>query len=459
MFRILLVDDEPLIRLTVGDALKDAGFQVTLAADGAEAVNLLDRNVYDLLITDIRLPKVDGLSLFNRVRDASPETDVILITAYGAIADAVEALKTGARDYLTKPFDTDEILVRVARMAEERALRTELKEARAALATAGKPSKIVGQSPPMQRLFDRIDAFASHDATVLIIGESGTGKELVARSLHDKSGRRDGPFVAVNCAAFPETLLDAELFGHERGAFTGATKRREGRFQAAHGGTIFLDEVAEIPLPAQAKLLRVLQEKTIERLGSNRSLEVDVRILSATHRDLRDRIATGRFREDLFYRLNVLEINVPPLRERYGDLTLLLEHFLRRLAAGRDMPYVAPRALRALAAYPFPGNVRELEHALHQAFVLSRGSPIELEHLPASIAATAQKDGFFSAIGADDELLPLVDALRDFERQHILRALRMVAGRRSQAAALLGISRKTLWEKVRGHEIREEELI
>jgi two-component system response regulator AtoC len=458
MLEILLIDDEPLIRLTVGDALKEGGYSVTLAADGAEGAELLDRQVFDVVITDIRLPKMDGLSLFRLIKERSPATDVILITAYGAVNDAVSALKEGARDYLTKPFDTEEILFRVGRLAKERSLRSELDEARAALAEAtGREREIVGRSPSMLRLFHRIEAFADSDASVLIVGESGTGKELVARALHDRSTRAKKPFVAVNCAAFPETLLDAELFGHERGAFTGATRKREGRFQAADGGTLFLDEVAEIPLPAQAKLLRVLQEKAVEPLGSNRSIKVDVRILAATHRNLRERIAQALFREDLFYRLNVLEIVVPPLRERHGDLPLLVQHFLERFSRDGKRPSISPRALRALSAYEFPGNVRELEHALHQALVLARGGPIGVEHLPEAVAQCAGPEVAGEEPSGDSEVLPLSVALKAYERDYLVRALRRVEGRRTQAADLLGISRKTLWEKVRAHGIADDE--
>ncbi len=334
MLDILLVDDEPDFRMLVGDALRDAGHRITLASNGAEGLTLISSNVFDVMICDIRLPKVDGLTLFRRVRQESPSTDVILITAHAAVSDAVAALKEGAYDYLTKPFDVDEIIVQMDRIAAQRTLKRELEQARAELSQRKSGSAIIGRSPPMLRLLDRIDTIAQSDAPVLITGESGTGKELVARTLHERSSRRARPFVAVNCAAFPETLLEAELFGHERGAFTGAVKRRDGRFKAADGGTLLLDEIAEVPLPAQAKLLRVLQEGTVEPLGTNESTRVDVRIISATHRNLRERIKEGRFREDLYYRLNVLDIEIPPLRERRGDLPLLLQYFLEPVHAG-----------------------------------------------------------------------------------------------------------------------------
>src|SRR4029077_18318999 len=383
MLDILLVDDEPDFRALVGDALRDAGHRVTLAANGAEGLSLISANVFDVMLCDIRLPRIDGLTLFRRVRQESPGTDVILITAHAAVADAVAALKEGAYDYITKPFDVDEIVLQMERIAAQRALKRELEQARAELSqrkgTNGART-IVGRSPPMLRLSERVETIAQSDAPVLITGESGTGKELIARTLHERSTRATKPFIAVNCAAFPETLLEAELFGHERGAFTGAVKRRDGRFKAADGGTLLLDEIAEVPLPAQAKLLRVLQEGTVEPLGTNEITRVDVRIISATHRNLRERIKEGRFREDLYYRLNVLDIEIPPLRDRRGDLPLLLQYFLNKFTpAGKSPPAISPRAWAVLSQYGFPGNVREFAHAIEHAVVLSGGNEIDVE--------------------------------------------------------------------------------
>ncbi len=458
MLDILLVDDEPLIRLSLGDAISDAGYRVTLAADGAEAASLVERRTFDVVISDIRLPKLSGLDLFGRVRSTSPGTDVILITAYGDVSDAVQALKEGAYDYLTKPFETEAITLRLARIAETRSLRQELEKARSAMRENSAKDRIIGRSPAMLRVFDRIDAFAPTDASVLITGESGTGKELVARALHEGSTRAGKPFVAVNCAAFPESLLEAELFGHERGAFTGATHRREGRFMAANGGTLFLDEVAEIPLPAQAKLLRVLQERVIEPLGSNRAQKVDVRILSATHRDLGSRISDSLFREDLYYRLNVLQLDVPPLRDRSGDLVLLVDAFLRKYC-GEHPAGLTDAALVALASHSFPGNVRELEHAIQHGCVLARGNAVDVEHLPAEIArhAIGANGSMRFPTSENGAVLPLSDALKAFERQHLVRALRRTEGRRAEAAKELGISRKNLWEKLKSHGLSDED--
>jgi two-component system response regulator AtoC len=325
---VLLVDDEAELRLSLADALRDAGHKVTMASDGVEARGHVLARVFDVVICDVRLPQLDGLTLFRRLRQESPTTDVILITAFGEVADAVAALKEGAYDYLTKPFDIDELMVAVKRIAGQRALRRELEQARAELSGRKPENMLIGQSPGMRRVLNLIEMVSQSEAPTLVTGESGTGKELVARMLHDRSARRDAPFVVVNCGALTETLIEAELFGHERGAFTGAVRKRDGRFKAADGGTLFLDEVAELPLPAQAKLLRVLQEGTFEPLGTNTTVKVDVRVVSATHRNLRTRITEGLFREDLYYRINVIEIPLPPLRERPGDLSALLQHFL-----------------------------------------------------------------------------------------------------------------------------------
>ncbi|HVT08926.1 MAG TPA: sigma-54 dependent transcriptional regulator [Polyangia bacterium] len=460
MLDILLVDDEPDFRTVVGEALRDAGHRVSLAANGAEGLTQISSNVFDVMICDIRLPKVDGLTLFRRVRQESPGTDVILITAHAAVNDAVSALKEGAYDYLTKPFEVDEIILQMQRIATQRALKRELEQARAELsqrksngAATGSAGSIIGRSPAMLRLSERIETIAQSDAPVLITGESGTGKELVARTLHDRSTRRAKPFIAVNCAAFPETLLEAELFGHERGAFTGAVKRRDGRFKAADGGTLLLDEIAEVPLPAQAKLLRVLQEGTVEPLGTNESTKVDVRIISATHRNLRERIKEGKFREDLYYRLNVLDIEIPPLRERRGDMPLLLQYFLNKFTQpGKTPSTISPRAWAVLSQYHFPGNVREFAHAIEHAVVLANGGEIEVEHLPGGITGTL--DGTASTPAGS--LRSLSAALKEFEHEYLLRALAQANGKKMKAAEILGISRKNLWEKLRLHGIASD---
>jgi DNA-binding NtrC family response regulator len=450
--RILVADDDPDVRGAVVDALEAEGHEVTPVGDGASALERLSVTSFDLLITDVRMPKVDGLTLFRRALELDPRPDVILMTSFGSVADAVGALKRGASDYLTKPFDLDELAVRVGTIAERRSLQRKLAAARAQLA-ASTETQIVGESPGIRRLLERVEMVADSDAAVLVTGETGTGKELVAKRIHGLSPRSAGPFVAVNCAAFPETLLEAELFGYARGAFTGATQAREGRFKAADRGTLLLDEVAEMPLPAQAKLLRVLQEGRFEPLGTNTSVRVDVRIVSATHRDLRRRIAEGQFREDLFYRLNVVAVHIPPLRERPSDLPLLVNHFLRlHLPPGAPLPDVSVAAWQALTAYPFLGNVRELGHAIQHAVILSRGRAIELECLPEDITRLA------ATAGPDRTIKPLAQIVKQAEREHLLRALAVAAGKRVRAAELLGISRKNLWEKLKAHGLSDSDV-
>jgi DNA-binding NtrC family response regulator len=453
---ILLIDDEPDLRLVLQEALRDADHTVVVAGDGLEGLNHVQSKVFDVVICDVRLPGMDGLTLFRRIRQESPTTEVILMTAYAEVADAVTALKQGAFDYLTKPFDVDELLVQLKRISEHRALRSELEQARVELSGRKSEATLVGQSPAMRRVNSLVDMVASSDAPVLVTGESGTGKELVARMLHDRNARHAKPFVVVNCGALTETLIEAELFGHERGAFTGAVKKRDGRFKAADGGTVFLDEIAELPLSAQAKLLRVLQEGTFEPLGTNTSVRVDVRVISATHRNLKERIAEGAFREDLYYRVNVIEIPLPPLRERPGDLSLLVHYFLRQfIPPGRPLPTVSPAAWAALSQYHYPGNVRELSHALEHAVVLSGGAEIDVRHLPVGISnqgATTVEAG-----GVAPEIRPLHIALREFEREYLLRAMAQASSKRVRAAEMLGISRKSLWEKLRLHGISDAE--
>jgi DNA-binding NtrC family response regulator len=444
--RILLVDDEPDLHLATAVMLRDAGHHVEIAHDGEQALALVTPGDFDVMLCDVRLPKLDGLSLFRQARALVPDLVVILATAFAQIHDAIAAVKDGAHDYLTKPVDSDEIAVRMARIAEQISLRRQLVEARAQLADLDASEPIVGRSPVMCRMMARLNTIATSHASVLLLGETGTGKELVAHALHNRSPRNRKPFVAVNCASFPDTLLEAELFGHERGAFTGATTRREGRFRAAHGGTLLLDEVGDMSPAAQAKLLRVLQEQVIEPLGTNESVAVDVRVISATHRNLRQMVADGTFREDLYYRLNVLSIDVPPLRDREGDLPLLAHYFLGKLQPQRaEPPRVSLAAWTALMSFPFPGNVRQLAHAIERAVVLAAGEEMQVHHLPRELAPAP-------AIKASAPLLaPLGIAMKEFEKQYLQRALFECDGKRIVAAELLGISRKNLWEKLRAH--------
>jgi DNA-binding NtrC family response regulator len=452
---ILLIDDETELRDLLEEALKGGGHAVTTAADGSQGLDHIKGRVFDVVVCDVRLPKVDGLTLMRRVRKESPNTEVILMTAYADVADAVAALKEGAYDYLTKPFDVDELLVQLRRLDDHKALKKELAEARTQLSGRAPGALLVGESPAIRRALDMIRMVGPSDAPVLISGESGTGKELAARMIHEASARRDKPLIAVNCGALAENLIEAELFGHERGAFTGAIKKRDGRFKAADGGTLFLDEVAELPLPAQAKLLRVLQEGTFEPVGADAPVRVDVRVVSATHRNLRERIKDGSFREDLYYRINVIEIPLPPLRERPGDLPLLIRHFLEK-GRGKDgdIPKITPRAWTALSQHAWPGNVRELGHAVEHARILAGGGEIDLQHLPLPIARNVlPEDVAVANVGAPSEapgtVRPLMVALREFELQYLQRAVDLADGKRVRAAEWLGISRKTLWEKLR----------
>jgi len=463
---VLLIEDDQDVRRGLRDVLTGAGHVVVEASDGSQASALLPEGAFDVILSDVCLPGVDGLTLLRTVRRHTPLTDFILMTAFADVSQAVTALKEGASDYLMKPFDVDELLHHIGRMESTRAMRHELTEARRALALRSPGNRLVGQSSQMMKLQSRIEMIAASEAPTLIMGESGTGKELVARLLHERSRRAGKPFVAVNCAAFPETLIEAELFGYERGAFTGAVKRREGRFRAADGGTLFLDEIAELPLSAQAKLLRVLQDGTVEPLGRDTSIKVDVRVISATHRNLRESVADRLFREDLFYRINVLDLSLPALRDRACDLPLLIQFFLDGFpkvdsAGQRVVNSLSPDAYAALSAYRFPGNVRELAHAIEHAVVLAGSGEITLDHLPEVIAEAAPAEAAAPAFpepaqgSTPSRVAPLVAAAREFEKLHLRRALAATGGKRVKAAEMLGISRKNLWEKLRMYDLEE----
>lgn len=450
MLEILLVDDEQGLRDVLEEQLVERGHHVETADNGAAGVEWVTRRMFDVVICDVRLPQIDGLTLFRRIRKEAPGTDVILMTAYSQVSQAVSALKEGAYDYLTKPFDMDELLLQVHRIDEVRSLRRELASARNALGARASSSMLVGQAPAIRRIQEMVKMVSQIEAPTLIIGERGTGKEVVARMVHEQSARRDKPFVTVNCGALAENLVEAELFGHERGAFTGALRKRDGRVKAADGGTLLLDEVAELPLPAQARLLRVLQEGTVEPLGTNTPMRVDVRIISTTHRNLQERIRAGLFREDLYYKINVIELQMPPLRERPGDIPLLVNHFLARMTpTGAASPTVSQAAWAALSQYSFPGNVRELSHAIEHAMVLSGRKEIGPQHLPQGMVSANGAEPPEVELPTNNDIRPLQAAVRDFEHAYLLRALRATEGKRARTAELLGISRKTLWEKLR----------
>jgi DNA-binding NtrC family response regulator len=441
-FRILVVDDEPAQRELVAGFLRKHGFDVVEAGGGREAVARFKQEAFDLVLTDQRMPDLSGLEVLEAVRSTSPETAVVIITAYGTIETAVSAVKAGAADYLTKPLNLDDLLHRVHRVRERQRLVAENRELREALAERHRVEGIIGDSGRMQEVLSLVRRVAPSDATVLIRGESGTGKELIARALHYASPRAAGPLVKVNCAALAESLLEAELFGHEKGAFTGAVASRKGRFELADGGSIFLDEIGDLPPHLQVKLLRVLQEREFERVGSSRPIKVDVRLLAATHRNLEALVREGRFREDLYYRINVVTIALPPLRERREDLPPLIEHFLRVFAGknGKTVRGLTREAREALLRYDYPGNIRELENVMERAVVLTRDDVIGVEDLPLALEAPAP------ASGEDAGLIAAVEGL---ERRMIREALAKADGTQTRAAGLLGISERVLRYKLK----------
>ncbi len=449
--KILVVDDERKMGVIVGGALADEGHEVTTLENSAEASALLTREPFDLVVTDLKMAPPDGLELLKTARKARPDVAVILMTAYATAQTAVEAMKAGAYDYLVKPFELDELRIRVRKLERERELgedvrrlRRENTELRRGGTGSVRLDRLIGKSASMRDVFELAEKVAVTDATVLIRGESGTGKSLLARAIHAASPRAVAPFVAVNCGALPENLLESELFGHERGAFTGAVARKPGRFATAQGGTVFLDEIGEITPALQVKLLQVIEEKQFHPVGSDRPTSVDVRIIAATNRDLDEAIAEGEFREDLFYRLNVFPIAVPPLRARREDIPLLLDHFLSRF--GRSAADLAPESRAALFDYAFPGNVREMENLVERSVILAGSAPIERKHFPALGDRAASPAGRI-AVEIPDEGL----SLEALEKELILKALDKAGGNKTQAARLLGLTRRTLYSRLERH--------
>jgi DNA-binding NtrC family response regulator len=454
--RLLVVDDEPHQREMLSGILDRAGYQVETAADGHEAVRLLERGSFDLILTDQRMPGMEGIELLERVRGAHPSLPVVLMTAYGSVSSAVEAMKRGAADYLTKPFERDELLLVLDKVLRHCRLEDEVAALHGALKDRCRMGNLIGTSAVMQEVFSLAERVAHTDIPVLIRGESGTGKELVARAIHQASPRSEGPFVALNCAAIPETLLESEFFGHERGAFTGAVRARPGRFRQAQGGTLFLDEIAAMRVDLQAKLLRVLQEREIQPLGSTGSIRVDVRILAATGENLEEAIREKRFRDDLFYRLNVVPIQLPPLRERPDDIPLLVDHFLKVSAGkfGREGLGMQSEVMDRLQEHAWAGNVRELENCVERMVLLSRSDRLTAADLPPNVR---QRPGPADA-GGDGFQLPASGVrLPELERELIVQALRRSRGGLAPAARLLGISYKTLQYRIQKHDIRRGE--
>ena len=450
--RILITEDDEDLAFVIREALTRQGYEAEVAPTAGALLDKLKGGSYDLILLDVRLPDMDGLDAIPRCRDLAPETPIIVMTAHGTRQIAMNAITRGAYDFFTKPLKMTEFQVVVARALDRRRLQQQVKVLREGQA-AGGFEELIGKSESLKRVIDMAQRAAPTDLTVLIHGESGTGKELMARALHRLSARKDGPFIPVNCAAIPEGLLESELFGHERGAFTGAIRARPGRFELAHDGTLFLDEIGDMPMAMQAKILRVLQERQFERVGGTRSIGADVRVIAATHQDLEAMAAEGRFRSDLFYRLQGVRLVMPPLRERIDDLPLLVTHLLERAAQRlwRQPATVSTEALRSLWTYPWPGNIRELQHVLEGAMVLSDGVILP-EHLPPAVQRGAKT-------AAAGDAAPVVtgsldEALEEWERRAILDALQKAHGVQARAAKILGITERSLWYRVKKLKIQ-----
>ncbi len=459
--RLLVVEDEAAIRLALSGLLKREGYEVDLAEDGEKALEALDAQVFDLVLTDLALGRgPDGMAVLERAKALRPETAVVMITAHGSEKIAVGAMKAGAEDYIPKPFDNDEIRVVVKRALDRHRLEREHRLLLERVQRETGFENIVGTSSGMRSVYETIQKVAETDLTVLIRGESGTGKELVAQAIHNTSARKDRPFVAVNCAAINQELVESELFGHEKSAFTGAEKRREGRFEVADGGTIFLDEIGDMASETQAKVLRVLQERKFERVGGGESVEVDVRVVAATHRNLEEEVKAGRFREDLYYRLKVVQIDLPPLRERREDLPALCERFLTQVAERleRERKTLSPGAMARVMQHGWPGNVRELGNVLEQAAVLSSGDEIEEADLQldpsAAVVSASGESSFVPGAAFADVKKQMIE---NFERDFLLAALRKNDGNVSATAREIGMVRQSLQQKIRELDLRAEQ--
>jgi len=443
--KILVVDDDPLIRDSLSEILRMEGHKVHTASSGKEAIEILDNDTFNIVIADIRMPEVTGMDLLRHIKQTHPTTDVIMITGFGSIQNAVEAMKEGATDYITKPVMDEDIKARIKRILEHQKLRHEYDILKEQVKSREQFYELVGHDPKMQEIYTMIETIAGTDCSILITGESGTGKRLIARAIHfHDPSRRDGPFIEVSCGALPENLLESELFGHVKGSFTSAFRDRIGRFELANGGTILLDDIDTLTPALQVKLLRVLQEQEFERVGDTKTIKVDVRVIATTNADLEKLIEEGKFREDLYYRLNVVSIHVPPLRERPGDIPLLAQYFLEKFCKemGREK-VLSDEAIQALVSYKWPGNVRELENAIERAVIISKGRVIRLEDLPEQIWRRTVPQLKVQRIGS------LREALKHPERHIILEALRQTGWNKKAAAELLGISRSTLYNKMK----------
>ncbi|MEC9443176.1 MAG: sigma-54 dependent transcriptional regulator [Myxococcota bacterium] len=463
MATILIIEDNETLREGIKQVVKRMNHRPITAANGRIGLELFASEEPDLILTDLKMDEIDGMEVLRSVQAADPEMLVMIVTAFGSIERAVEAMKEGAFDFIPKPFPPDLLRTKINKALEVREQRQRSERLsqendmlRAEAAASYSDSRIIGESEAMERIFKLVGKVARTDSTVHIFGESGTGKELVARSIHDNSPRKDGPFIKVNCSALAETLLESELFGHEKGSFTGAHKRKLGRFELADGGTLFLDEIGDISQPTQLKLLRILQERQLERVGGEETITVDVRVVTATNKDLKREVEEGRFREDLFYRLHIIPVELPPLRDRKSDIPLIVEHFVDKLAkrTRSDVNGVAADAMAALRAYNWPGNVRELENVIEHAMVFAEGSLIRLGDLPPVVSGVQPGDALQLPDG--DRSLP--EILEELERQLILRAFKKAEGVKTETARLLGIKPSALYYKLDKYEIDESVL-
>jgi len=463
---ILAVDDEPHMLRLLEISLKQAGYKPVLARDGKEALEIVKNQTIDLVVSDLHMPIMNGLDLLKHIRLENESLPFVMVTAMGEIKTAVEAMKAGAADYILRPFDLETLELAIAKALSVKRLTLEntyLKSANVAEFKDSSQSGLIGQSAPMLALKQLIAQVAPEKATVLITGETGTGKELVAKAIHQSSGRKNGLFVAVNCAAIPAEMLESELFGHEKGAFTGALKERIGKFELADGGTLFLDEITEMPLHLQAKLLRALQEGVIEKLGGNKQIQLDIRLLAATNRDPLQAVKAGKLREDLYYRLNVFQLSVPPLRERGQDVRLLAQYFLAKLIAISSTEHISEDAMALLQSFAWPGNVRELENVIERATILSGKQTVQRQHLPADIQQNSMQTSHLSAVETGLEASPVLGSRASFsipketakiEKDMICAALESTQGNKSKAAKLLEISERSLWNKLDAYKLK-----
>lgn len=450
--KILVVDDEINARQALVSLLSEDGYLVKEAADGFKALGVIESWQPDIVLTDMRMPLLDGLSLIKKIRQDYPNIVSVVMTAFASVDTAIDAMKAGAHDYLTKPLNFDAVELVLSKATERIHMRRELEQLREQVRPVVKKHQLIGTSPPVQELRKLIEQVAPSRATVLITGESGTGKEIIARQIHQNSNRAERPFVALHCAALPETLLEDELFGHEKGAFTGATATRQGRFEEAQGGTLFLDEIGEISPTTQVKLLRVLQERSLHRLGGRQQIELDVRLVCATNRDLEKEIEEGRFREDLYYRLNVIHINSPPLRHRRSDIALLVNHFVARFARDNQKPIndLSPELIHALESYDWPGNVRELENSIERAVVLAKTPRLELEQLPSYLRQNQPK----ARPSKSPDMMPQIPgaSLAEIERYAILKTYEACGGNTKDTAQMLDISQRKIQYRLQAYK-------